>query len=252
MSNHQVVQKTLEVEEYYHRLHEKCSAIIKKSLTDDDQLASHSLNHSYIMDFGKWLQVLELRPEAVMLKGALCEYQYALLAVVQGQYRQAFMALRLFLELALGAVHFSANELELRIWLKNQRDIKWKSLVDQESGVFSKKFVKAFYEDLEEEASQYGIIAAKIYRECSEYVHGNAGTHHTLPETLEFIESKFIDWQKKATDSRLVVSFALCTRYLLELDQQKRDFLELAVLDTLGHISAIRSLFDKYGGGLKV
>lgn len=243
MSEHQAIQKTSEIEEYYRRLHLVCNTIIEKSFVAD-QKGLHSSNHSYIVDFEKWLKVLELRPEASMLKVALREYQYALLAVVQGQYRQAFMALRLFLELALGAVHFSANELELRIWLKNQRDVKWTPLVDEESGVYSRKLVSAFYEDLADEAAQYGAIARQVYRECSEYVHGNAYTHQTLPETLEFVEPEFISWQTKASNVRLAVSFALSTRYLLTLDQQKRDFLELTVLDELGHISVIRSLFD--------
>lgn len=248
MSEHQAIQKTSEVEDHYRRLHSACSTILEESFRAD-QTGLHSSNHNYIVDFEKWLKVLELRPEASMLKAALREYQYALLAVVQGQYRQAFMALRLFLELALGAVHFSANELELRIWLKNQRDVKWTPVVDEESGVYSKKFVAAFYEDLAGESAQYGAIAKQVYRECSEYVHGNAYTHQTIPETLEFVESEFVSWQTKASNVRLAVTFALCARYLLTLDQQKRDLLELAVLDELGHIPVIRSLF---GGTVEV
>lgn len=242
MSEQQAAHKMLEIKDYYHQLHKSCGLIISKSF-EVDQKGLHSSNHNYIGDLEKWLKVLEQRPESSMFKAALREYQYALLAVVQGQYRQAFTALRLFVELALGAIHFSANELELRIWLKNQRDIKWTTLIDEENGVYSRKFVSAFYEDLADESAQYGAIAKQVYRECSEYVHGNAHTHQTIHEKLEFVETEYSSWQSKASNARLAVSFALCARYLLTLNQQDRGILELAILDELGHVPTLRALF---------
>jgi hypothetical protein len=62
------------------------------------------------------------------------------------------MALRLSFELLLGTAYFSANELHLRQWLCGERDIVWSALIDSESGVLSKQFVRAFYEELTEEA----------------------------------------------------------------------------------------------------
>ena len=115
-------------ESYYKDLHVLCGDILKKSFESDSD-GFQAINHNFIADFEKWIRVLDHRSECEVLKAGLREYQYALLALVQGQYRQAFMALRLFLELTLGAVFFSSNELQLRVWLRGRRDVYWKKLI---------------------------------------------------------------------------------------------------------------------------
>lgn len=221
-----------------------CGEVLNASFTSG-AAGKQCVSHSFISDLEHWIIALSDRAETELLKSALREYEFALLAVVQGQYRQSFMALRLFLELALAAVHFSGNELQLRIWLRGGRDIGWKSLINIENGVFSKTFIDAFHDGLAEEGPRYGAIADSVYRECSEYVHGNAPTHELLPEKLIFVERVFVDWHEKARTARLVVSFALCARYLLTIGESSRKELEGIVLDQLGHIAVLRSL---YGG----
>ena len=229
-------------EKHYKQLHSKSGLILTASFRSKIG-RSHSVSHNFISDFETWIGVLSGRLEGSLLKSALREYQFALLALAQGQYRQSFMALRLFLELALSSIYFSANELELREWLKGQKDIAWNSLVDLDKGVFSKRFVRAFYEGLADEAPHYGTIAAAVYRECSEFVHGNALTHDALPATLTFAEDVFTDWHAKALSVRLVVVFALCARYLKDLKDNDHKLLEPHVIDSLGHIPAIRTIF---------
>jgi hypothetical protein len=142
-------------------------------------------------------------------------------------------------------VYFSAHGLELRLWLKGEQDIKWESLVGEDTGVFSKTFVGAYNEALAEEARDYNGIARLLYRECSEFVHGNAHTYESLPEKLEFREEVFLDWQEKAHIARLTVTFALCARYLAFLGKTDLAELESTIIDELGHIPAIRVFFDK-------
>ena len=114
-----------------------------------------------------------------MLIAAMREYEFALLAVVQAQYRQAFTALRLCFELLLSAVQLSANELELRTWLRGDRDLNWSALADADTGLFSKKFARAFFEELEEQSAHYRAMAGAVYRECS----GTSTETHTLSGT---------------------------------------------------------------------
>jgi len=207
----------------------------------DDTVGLQAASHSFIADLEAWQkEIIRDRPEAVLLASALSEYQFGLLAVVQGQYRQAFMALRLALELLLGTVFLSANELELRIWLRGQRDIVWSSLVDADSGPLSKKFAKAFYEELAEEAPHYRTMAEKVYRECSEFVHGNAQAK--LGGTLIYQPTVFRDWHSKAKTIRLVASFALCVRYVRLADSSTCSRLEAVLMENLGHLAAIRVL----------
>jgi len=238
---HKAVQS--ECEKYYRRLYTICGEILTKSFSADEK-SSHSISHHYILDLEKWIDVLSSHSEVSMLKAALREYQFGLLNLVLGQYRQAFMALRLFLELGLGAVLFSANELDLRLWLQGSKDIIWHKLVATDNGVFSKAFVRAFFESLEDEAPQYQNIAEKLFRECSEYVHGNAYANDKLPDTLQFEKRVFLDWHEKAQSARIVVSFALCLRNMHFLDRTSLSILEPIIRDELGHVTAIRTFLN--------
>jgi len=91
------------------------------------------------------ISVLDPSPETYVWRAAIREYQFALLALAQGHYRNAFVSLRLFLELALAAVHYSAHRLELQEWLDGHRDLNWSALTDSENGVLSSRFARAFF-----------------------------------------------------------------------------------------------------------
>lgn len=233
-----------ECKKYYLCLNESCNKIIEKSFLSSaaEQFCDC---HNFCSDLEKWITLHESRPEVEVLKAALHEYQFSLLALVQGQYRQAYMALRLSFELALASIIFSANEFEFRMWLKGERDINWQALINADTGVFSKNFIRAFNAEMADESSQYRTIAEKVYRECSEYVHGNAFTHTSLPYEIDFIDEVFSDWQAKAKNIRLCVTFAFSSRYLLFYPREARGEIESVVMETLSHLDSIRALFSK-------
>ncbi len=232
---------SLSCADYYEKLHNACGNVLRISL-EADTGGQHAGSHSFILDLRQWYLFLEERPEGPILKAALAEYQFALLAVVQGQYRQAFMALRLSFELLLGTAYLSANELQLRQWLCGERDLVWNALIDAESGVVSKQFIRAFYEELAEDAPQYRAMGQEVYRECSEYVHGNALTHTSLDGTVTFQANVFDAWHGKAKTIRLVSTFALCARYVRLAGSAKRSELETVLMDNLGHLPAVRRI----------
>lgn len=226
-------------EAHYRSLSATCQEVLSASF-QSDATGLQAISHSFLWDLGTWHKHLVApRPETPLLTAAMGEYQFGLLAVVQGQYRQAFMALRLSLELLLGCVFLSANELELRLWLKGERDLVWNAIVNPDSGVLSKRFVKIFYEALEQEAPHYRSMAEKVYRECSEYVHGNVQA--PLDAKLVFQESAFREWHAKAKTIRLVSSFALCARYVGISDDSAIPPLEHLLLENLGHLPAVRA-----------
>ena len=228
-------------EEYYKQLHANCGHVLAESFSAD-VAGLHAASHSFASDLEKWHGVLSIRPESVLIKAALFEYQFSLLAVIQGQYRQAFMALRLSFEMLLAAVYLSANELKLRYWIRGEEDIVWNALIDQETGVLSRRFVKAFWEELAEEAPHYRAMGQAVYRECSEYVHGNAITQTAIGGQVLFQQAVFQDWHEKAKTIRLVSSFAICARYVRLMDGTNRAELEGLLMDNLGHIPAVRSV----------
>ena len=230
---------SLSCADYYRELYDACGEVLTASF-EADTAGLHAGSHSFISDLEHWHALLKDRPESFLLRAALSEYQFGLLAVIQGQYRQAFMALRLSFELLLGMTYLSANELQLRQWLRGERDLVWNALIDVESGVLSKQFIRAFYEDLVEEAPHYRTMGQEVYRECSEYVHGNSLTHASLDGRVVFQHTVFEAWHAKAKTIRLVASFALCGRYVFLTDAAGRSKLESVLIDNLGHISAVR------------
>lgn len=231
----------LSCEEHYRLLNVACGKVLAASFKGD-VAGLHGSSHSFLADLEVWRrEVLAQRPEASLLESAINEYQFGLLAVAQGQYRQAFMALRLSLELLLGAVSFSANELELRSWLAGRKDLVWSTLVSSDVGPLSKPFVRVFYEPMADEATHYRAMAEKVYRECSEHVHGNAQA--ALTSAISYQPDVFQDWHGKAKTIRLVTSFSLCARYIGVADSRTRSKLEDVLLETLGHLPAVRALF---------
>lgn len=226
---------------HYEQLHGASGIVLGESFTGlrGEEVAK---SHAFVQDLALWTSVLDGRPETTVLQCATREYQFALLSVVAGHYRSAFASLRLSLELCLASVQWSANERELREWRLGKRDSNWGALGDQENGVLSKQFVRLFSEGLADEASHYRGAAVAVYRECSEYVHGNAHTHRDIPASLVFHESSFNTWMSKGSVVRLVMTFVLAARYLEDLDSASRQRLESTLLDHLGHSVAVRAI----------
>jgi hypothetical protein len=231
----------LDIAEVFDRLHKKCGEILIASMADTNSgLVARS--YQFASELEKWGTVLGVRTEVEILKVAALEYNFALLALNQGQYRQSFKALRLVLELTLQAVHLSTNEIYLREWLDNRLDTVWSSIVDQENGVFSKRFANAFFPDLNLHLAHYREMATSIYRECSECVHGNMPKHVPLPSSLEFNQEVFELWHSKAEIVALILHFALSLRYLRDLSEEDILDMEPFLADRLGHLKEVRQL----------
>lgn len=216
----------MKVTDHYKKLGKEAVEIIENSMANDN-LALLSSNHAFIHDFSLWLDVLKDRPESSILKNAIKEYQLALLSNNQGMYQQAFMGLRFFLERTFVAILFSANEIELNLWKIGERDTYWNEIagVDKASkeiqGIFSQKFCKAFFPGLKNELNHFFTITIKVYRECSEYVHGNKSVIDKIPDKLEYSKELFYEWNTKADIIKRVILFAFCLRYLNHLKPEE-------------------------------
>lgn len=230
--------------QHYEQLHAASAAVLIESFSDS-RAEAMARSHAFIDDLALWINELAERPETPVIQSALREYQFALLALSAGHYRAAFVALRLALELGFAAIQWSTNERELREWLRGQRDSNWATLSDHENGILSKQFIRLFCEGLAEEASSYRASAVAVYRECSEYVHGNAHTHRSIPEKLVFDSVSFDAWQQKASSVRLIISFAFAARYLVDLAHPARSRLESVLMDHLGHSIGVRAILGK-------
>lgn len=143
----------------------------------------------------------------------------------------------------LQGAHLSTRLVTLNEWLGNESDTNWNAIVDQETGIFSRKFCRAFFPEAIDEAPTFASLATTLYREMSECIHGNIPKRIPLPDELAFHEATFLLWHDKAQALRLIANFALTIRYLVELDEEQKRGLEPVIMDQLGHIEVVRTFF---------
>jgi hypothetical protein len=158
-----------------------------------------------------------------------------------GMYRQSFSSIRLAFEMGLSVVYFSVNKLEHIEWRKGYNDIKWSKLIDEENGVLSKRYSKAFFEKLSDDITTYNSIAKDVYREMSEYVHGNYDTWNKSGLELKYNEELKNDYFKVFTKMSKVLLFVLCCRYLKSIDKNKLDELSTFLFEEMNDIEEIRN-----------
>ena len=103
--------------------------------------------------------------------------------------------------------------------------------MDKDKGVFSHKFCRAFFSELKDEVNHFSAITLKVYRECSEYVHGNRVVIDKIPNNLEYSKELFYEWNTKADIIRRVILFTLCLRYLKHLKPEDIKKIESTIVD---------------------
>jgi len=237
-----------EIVAHYQRLQVKCAEILERTFQVPGNVDLQAMSQLLLAELEAWAGTMTGLPEAMLLTAVSKELQYALLAVAQGQYREAFKGQRLVMELTLQTIHLSVNRLELREWLEGRKDTVWGVLLDPENGVLSIRYARAFFPDLEDLVANYRGLAQTLYRECSECVHGNMPHHISVPDVLEFDQESFALWHGKADSTALVLNFALALRFCRELGRDPLSAVEIALMDRLGHVPAIRQFFGGVGG----
>lgn len=235
----------MNVAQHYQDLCQHSAGVLDEALSDIESRVAFTSAHNYIIDYDKLKLAIKSRPEVEVLEAAVKEYQFALFALSIGQYRHAFGGLRLFFEHMLVTIQFSAHEIDFRLWSKDSKDINWSSLKDPNTGIFATNFIKAFNPDFSEHGKQFSAIAETVYRECSEYVHGNASTHNRLPTNISFNKEMLAAWHQKAEAMRLVIIFAFSARYLRYIQPDEQAILEPVVLEIIGHLPAVQAIFSK-------
>lgn len=234
----------MNVFEHYQALLKNTEVVLTTMTETKNATETLTASHNYIADFDVFRSAISDRPEVAVLDSAVKEYQFALFALASGQYRHAFVGLRLFFELMLATIQFSAHEIDYRMWARDTKDINWSSLKDNQTGVFSMNFIRAFNPAFADIGKQYLAIAEAVYRECSEFVHGNAGTHAKLPSDIAFHEESFFSWHQKATTMRLAIIFIYSARYLNYITIDSRINLEPVIMDAIGNLQAVQDIFS--------
>lgn len=235
----------LSLPNYYAELNSNASTLIDAICSNNTLLARQSQSHNQLDGYSLLAQAIAQRPESEMLTLATLEYQYGLYALVTGFYRHAFMSLRLTMELALSGIFYSAQEIRYRRWVAGSADINWGSLIDNEEGLYSKNFIRAFSPEFEAHGAQYRAIAATAYRECSEFVHGNWKTHEQATAHVQLKEDLFHAWHGLADSAYLATTFAFAARFGRYLSDEALSSLQPMLTEAIGELPAVQALFGQ-------
>lgn len=216
-----------------------------------DDAASIALTKALasITELEQLLDVISDNQEYPAYKQALQEVQYSLLSASIGNYRHAYSSLRLFFELCLAAVEFSVNTILFRQWLLGRGDIVWARLSNPDDGVISKTFCTLFFPEISDESPHFRTLATTVYRECSQFIHGNPQAASTLPETIQLKKETLFDWANKLDTMCLVITFTYTVRYLVCLPAEAREMVREPILSQLGHLESIRLILGGVVGG---
>lgn len=115
--------------------------------------------------------------------------------------------------------------------------MSWRAVVDEDNGLFSANYFKAFYPPFADSAKQYRTLAETTYRECSQFVHGNPTTDSSMPAQLQFLSSYNEQWHSLAESFKFLFFFAFCGRFGERLAGTEAGSV---TVDILGDMPAVR------------
>ena len=216
-----------------------------QALSDQEVAQELTEATQQIKDLTSFVDCISKRAEHYVFKLALRELNQSFLAALNSHYRQSFSGQRLSLELWFAGIQFSTNELGFRKWKMNEKDIIWGSLINADDGILSLGMARIYWTSAENRVPAYRNIAEKIYRECSQFVHGNNETHDYLPQTFGYSKKVMQDWKNNLDTITLLLSFTFLLRFNEELTILDYEKLTQPITDILGHVSEARNLLNK-------
>ena len=230
----------MNAQEYYRTISEATHTIFEESVNHCDFLGKVADYSASIQD---WMSVISPNQEKHMIDHSLEQIEFSCLSLLSGMYRQSFSSLRLALELLFGAVYFSAYKLEYMEWRNGSGDLNWQTVNNKDNGVLSKRFSDAFFPDLSTYIEAQHDAAKSVYRELSEFVHGNYSTWNREKPILAIDEDLIEEYKHKFESISSISHFLLSMRYLKEVQVEDLHKIETHVMDELQHIAEIRLVF---------
>lgn len=215
---------------------------VEDSATRAELQESMSISHEIYL----WQKHLSAYKAAEVFDAAAKEYELSCMSASSGFYRASFFHLRLFLELAVAFLQFTIRDIDYEKWKLGEKDIIGSSFFSQ-GGVITKDFCRVYCSELEEKSETYIDILQKIYRECSEKIHGNWHTITADTYTFSFNESQLALWCTKSKDLWASLQFFIFVKVFHETFQEAERELKETVIANLGHIPKLRELVEVEG-----
>lgn len=198
-------------------------------------------------DLQTWISYCGNLGEMMLVKEAQNECVKSIYFCTEGFYKEAITTMRQYFEHLLFAIFLSTSDFNYRLWRKGKYDMSWGRITDKDSGVFSEKFIELYADDIDSDRSIGLLNACKnIYRECSEFVHGNYEKLDMLCEKLVYDSNNFQLYVKCFTSAQYIICMALFIRfrYILNNSETLND-LELIIRDNIGTLKEVQKIFNE-------
>lgn len=205
-------------------------------------------SQSFIDDYNTWVEWISIKYNNALFLLALSEYETSIVFCLQSLYKQAFTGIRSCLEHSLFGIQLSTNLYQFLQWKNGNYDACWSKITDQESGLFSKPYISAFCPDMCTLSNIVGVSTRNLYRECSEFVHGNYNIAFSYTEEFKYNEGNLLIFFDKLKNLRYILEFSLFVRFQNEFDSKDISKFEPQLVEYLGHLHEINdflSISDK-------
>ena len=234
------------------QINDKARSNIEK-IKEDQKIDKINENFAFLDDLNTWISYCERFQDMILVKEAQGEGIKSILLCMQGFYKEAMMTLRRFVEHMLFAIWLSTNDYLYRMWKRGKFDMSWAQIVDREKGVFAKDFINCYAPDIDDARGlELLVIAKDIYRECSEYVHGNYNKLIILSNNMNYDGKMVQRYLDVFENVKYLLSMSLLIRYRDILNEGTNlSMLESIIMDNLGILSEVQLLYSaEVGDGI--
>jgi hypothetical protein len=115
--------------------------------------------------------------------------------------------------------------------------------MDNENGIFAKTFIRAFFPEVDSEGAHMIKLVSALYRESSEFIHGNFVNIVAIPSRIEFKPELLKKWLEFIETSKFISTFLLFMRFSKDFEKKEILKLEDIAREELGGIEEFNLLF---------
>lgn len=192
------------IKDFKNKLDDNISKSIKEN---DKKLSEISLNIEVIEEITSHIN----NDTQIILKEIIHDLISGLYSGLQALYRNAYISLRSGIELSLVYVYFLDHNYEYLFWKQDKYDVKWAVLENGEMGVLNSKYLALFSDD---EFENLFDLCRKIYRDCSQFVHGKYEYMYTVKhQAIDYNKSTLVDFLNMFYDLTNVIIALLLIRH---------------------------------------
>lgn len=195
--------------------------------------------NAFIDDYGLWQKWIAEKYGIEIFSLALSEYETALLFAVQSLYKQAFSSLRAYLEHTLFGIQLTTNLLQYLNWKQDAQDVYWSQIVDLDSGLFSSNYTSVFFSELCASSKLILDLAKRVYRECSQFTHGNYSAWEVIKYPPVYDEKAFVKFLDEAESIKYIIEYSFFIRFIKEIPEEKITDFESQIRESLGHLKEV-------------